>query len=103
MGWFQVATPPHPLRQSVLCQVGPKEPPQNAPWRRLVFGTILRKCRRCGHRVPWESTHRATWNGRRTWVCTPCHLEIVEKDTGYHQAELDLVNQPSSDQEAFPF
>jgi hypothetical protein len=68
-----------------------------------VFSSILRKCRRCGHRVPIESTFRATWGERTTWVCQPCYLELVEKTSGYRQGKLELDQQPLDTEVDLPF
>lgn len=55
-----------------------------------MFASILRKCRLCGHRVPIDSTFRVRRGDSQVWACTPCYLELVEKTTGYHKAELEL-------------
>lgn len=68
-----------------------------------MYGTILRKCRRCGHRVPWAETIRYNWSDRRTWVCPECYRELVKQDTGYEQGEFEFGDESFSHKNDLPF
>lgn len=86
------------------CHPWPRTPPERSVVRvEQMFGSILRKCRRCGHRVRLYDTTRAEWDGHSTWVCSDCYRELVKQATGYDQPLLPGMPEREKVDEPLPF
>lgn len=77
--------------------------PLNAHWRGRIPMTLRSRCKKCGHETSIEVMTRVHWEGRLALFCPECHLELVEKRTGYRQGKLQLDDHPSDAQDGYPF